>query len=121
MRIKVIFSNMKKKDICIDFDGVLNNYSGWQGNDYLADIKKGCLEFLKQLSINYNITILTTRDVTLVKDWLKKYNIYECIKSVTNQKIPAILYIDDRGLNFNGNYEELLSAINNFTPYWKKN
>lgn len=110
---------MKKKDICLDFDGVLNNYKGWKGEEFLSEMKDGCPEFLKQLSQTYNITILTSRNVSLVENWLKNYGVLGYIKAVTNKKIPAVLYIDDRALRFNGNYEELLSDIKEFTPYWK--
>lgn len=119
MRIKVIFSNMKKKDICIDFDGVLNNYKGWAGEENIAEIKTGCPEFLMQLSEIYNIHIFTVRNVSFVEEWLNKYKISKYIKSVTNKKIPAVLYIDDRALTFKGNYENLMEEIRNFKPYWQ--
>lgn len=111
--------NFMKKDICIDFDGVLNTYTHWQGEDYLFEMKDGCDEFLKKLSQTYNITILTTRKPHLVTKWLEKYNLQTYIKQVTNQKIPAIAYVDDRAIAFNGNYDKLFSDIINFVHYSK--
>ena len=35
-----------KKDICIDFDGVLNIYKGYDENN-LGQKREGCEEFLK--------------------------------------------------------------------------
>lgn len=52
--------------------------------------------------------------------WIKENRLDKYIKDVTNNKIPAFLYIDDRSINFNGNYEELICKINTFRPYWEK-
>lgn len=41
-------------------------------------------------------------------------------KDVTNIKIPAFLYIDDRAVCFNGNYKNTLEKVKNFNVYWKK-
>ncbi|MBR1424541.1 hypothetical protein IJ579_03150 [bacterium] len=110
----------KKKDICVDFDGVLNKYTGWKGEDELFDIREGCEEFLQKLYESYNITILTTRNPEKVQDWLKKYNVEKYIKQVTNKKVPAVLYVDDRGLQFNGNFNDTLNQIENFKTHYEK-
>ena len=42
------------------------------------------------------------------------------IKDVTNVKNPfASVIIDDRALNFDGNYSSLLEKVKEFKPYWK--
>ena len=38
---------------------------------------------------------------------------------ITNTKDLAWLYIDDRCLNFDGNYSRLKKQINNFKPWYK--
>ena len=111
---------MQKRDICVDFDGVLNTYTKWQGEDYLFDMKEGCAEFLEKLAQKYNITILTTRKPELVYEWLNKYNLQGYIKRVTDHKIPAVVYVDDRAVCFNGNYDEVYDNIINFVHYSKK-
>ncbi|MBD5401660.1 hypothetical protein HDR58_02505 [bacterium] len=110
---------MRKKTICIDFDGVLNNYNGWQGEDNLFEMKDGCDEFLNKVSKIYNITIFTTRKKSLVVEWLNKYKLSKYIENITDKKIPAEIYIDDRAVNFDGNYDNTYSSIKEFLPYWK--
>ena len=110
---------MKKKDICIDFDGVLNNYTGWQGEEHLASMREGCDVFLKELANDYRITIFTTRRIDLVEKWLINYNINEYVFNITDKKVPAYLYIDDRAICFRGNYTDIAEQIKSFQPYWK--
>lgn len=106
-----------KPNICIDFDGVLNNYCGWEGVDKLSTPKEGAKWFLEELSKDYTVTIFTTRDTVRVKNWMKKYNMY--YDNITNVKRGAFCYVDDRGLTFNGNYEEILEKISNFKAWWE--
>lgn len=112
--------NMRKKDICIDFDGVLNTYTGWQGENELFEMREGCDRFLAQVSEIYNVIIFTTRNADLIWLWLKKYNLEKFVKQVTNIKIPAEIYLDDRAINFEGDFDKIISEISNFIPHWKK-
>ena len=61
---------MFKKDICVDFDGVLNIYEKYDENN-LGLIRPGCAEFLKTLSEKYKVTIMTCRNCSKVEKWLK--------------------------------------------------
>ena len=50
----------------------------------------------------------------------KQNKIDHLIKDVTNVKNPfASVIIDDRALNFDGNYSSLLEKVKEFKPYWK--
>lgn len=107
-----------KKKIFIDFDGVINDYHGWQ-NGTMPAPKEGALEFVKELSANYELCIFTSRNCEEVLKWLENHHFKKYIKTVTNQKEPAHIYIDDRGIRFDGDYQKLSSEINEFSPYWK--
>lgn len=109
-----------KRTIMIDLDGVLDNYSKFDENE-IPEIRQGAKDFVKTLysTGKYDLILFTTRSPKLALNWLIKNNIDKYFKDVTNVKIPAYIYIDDRGLKFNGNYEETLKQIENFKTYWK--
>lgn len=109
----------KTKKIFIDFDGVINDYKGWKGEDNLFLPKKGILKFLEWLSQTSEITIFTTRDTLKVSQWLEKHNLRQYIADITNVKRPAHIYIDDRGLKFNGNFNLLKTQIEGYKVYWE--
>ena len=110
---------MYKKTILIDLDGVLNEYTGNYDPDYIPPIRSGAFELLENLSGKYDLRIFTTRNRKLVEKWLFSYKIQGFIKSITNEKVPAWLIIDDRCIKFSGSYHDLLNQIENFKPWYK--
>lgn len=108
---------MIKKTICVDFDEVLNEYDGYEEGN-LGEPLTGSKEFIKELRKKYKVVILTSRPKEQVIDWLND-NGFPSMK-VTNRKIPAVAYIDNRAIQFNGNYKEVISQLKNFEPYWAK-
>lgn len=108
-----------KPVIALDFDGVLNNYCGWKGENQLYE-PLPCLEdFLKELNKEYTVIIFTCRTVSKVYTWLEQYGLREYIKVVTETKPKAHIYVDDRALKFEGNYLETLNQINKFKTWWE--
>lgn len=109
-----------KKTLMIDLDGVLNNYTKYEEN-YIPDIKQGAKEFLEKLynSGKYELVLFTTRDLKLVKKWLLKVKIKKYFKEITNIKKPAHIYIDDRALRFDGDYDKTLGEIEKFKVHWE--
>ena len=112
---------MHKKTLMIDLDGVLNNYSKYEEN-YIPEIKQGAKKFLEKLykSDKYELILFTTRKIELAQKWLENKNIACYFKEITNIKKPAYIYIDDRALKFEGDYDKTLNEIENFKIYWKK-
>jgi hypothetical protein len=39
---------------------------------------------------------------------------------ITNRKVGAVAYIDDRGLRFEGSYEKVLYELRNFKTHWQE-
>ena len=110
---------MFKKKILIDFDGVLNQYEKFDEN-VIPPVKEGAKEFLEQLNNDETeLYLFTTRNLLLASKWLIENNLDKYFKDVTNIKIPAYLYIDDRCICFDGNYDKTLEKINNFKVYQK--
>ncbi|MBQ8051645.1 MAG: hypothetical protein IJ197_08770 [Bacteroidaceae bacterium] len=118
---------MAKKTICIDFDGVLADYSeGFQGKDVFGEMIPNADIATKVLKNNgWTIIVYTTRPVTdALKDWLKENKItYDHINENpdqpkdTSEKLMADIYLDDRAMCFRGTWNEwAVREIAEFTP-----
>lgn len=104
--------------ICIDFNGVLDTYTGFTGGMYPP--RQGALEFLKVLKgLGLSIVILTSCNVIDVYKWLEETGMSSYVSGVTDRKIPAIIYLDDRGITFNGNFDDALRDILKFKAHWE--
>jgi len=119
--VKGINTQMHKKTLMIDLDGVLNEYDGKFNENIIPNLRAGAAEFLNKLcSLNkYELVLFTTRPEKLASKWLKDNGINHYFKEITNIKKPASIYIDDRALKFNGDYNKTLDEIENFKVYWK--
>ena len=116
------------KTVVFDFDGVIHSYtSGWKGIDIIPDEPvEGIENALKEIhEAGYEVAIVSTRcssnlGADAIKCWLNKYNLFKYIDIICKEKPPAIVYIDDRAICFDGRPEKLLSKIENFVPWNKK-
>lgn len=108
-----------KKVLLIDLDGVLNEYRGDFDKDFIPPIKSGAKDFIKELAKTYELRLFTTRNNLLASKWLVENKLDEFFTEVTDKKELAWLQIDDRCVNFDGNYEHLLKSIEKFKPWYK--
>jgi len=99
----------RKSVIAFDFDGVIHRYSKkWYDGTIYDEPIKGSQEALRQLSNKYKVVIVTSRTpIKDIKQWLSFWDFDEY--EVTNQKIPALAYIDDRAIRFEGNWDTILN------------
>lgn len=111
---------MIKKTILFDLDGVLNTYDGRYDENYIPPIKDGAYKLIKDLSKKFRIVIFTTRNSLIASKWVIENSLIDFVENVTNIKEPAYLIIDDRCINFNGDYEDLKNRIENFQVWYKK-
>jgi len=98
----------------------LNTYHGNYNPYVISPPKEGVHEFLKNLSEHFDIDIFTPRDKNLVVAWLKEHGLYKYINDVTNIKNKySTVTLDDRAINFDGNFLTAYKKILDFEPYWK--
>ena len=109
-----------KKTILFDLDGVLNTYDGIFDKNFIPPVKDGAYELIKELSANYRIVIFTTRNSLIASKWIIENGMDEYVENVTNVKEPAYLIIDDRCINFDGDFNKLREIIKNFEVWYKK-
>lgn len=108
-----------KRVLLIDLDGVLNTYTGNFDENFIPPIKDGAVDFLRNLSEEYEIKLFTTRNRILAAKWIFENHIDSYISDITNVKDLAYLYIDDRCLNFDGDYSSMSQKIDNFKVWYK--
>lgn len=111
--------------VCVDFDGTLHPWVGMF--DYPEPIEGGP-EFMRGLKAKgYTVVIFTSRlsmrwlmshyggslaaanngrraHLLYITDWCNRHDIP--FDDITAEKIPAIAYIDDKAIGFDGNWEE---------------
>ena len=102
----------EKKNLAIDFDGVIHEFHGWGDGTCYGDPLPGALDAIKLLSKDHNIIIFTAKarpdrplvngqtGKQLVTAWLKKYDVLHYIDYVTHEKPRALCYIDDKAVRF---------------------
>lgn len=113
---------MAKPILVLDFDGVIHSYqTGWAGPTIISDPPvDGALEFIIDASQYFTIAIYSSRTkelggVSAMYEWLKdywieygygepgKWAIFNAIQW-PEQKPAAFLTIDDRAIQFNGQW-----------------
>ena len=116
------------RTVVFDFDGVIHSYtSGWKGETNIPDPPvPGIQEALKEIhDAGYEVVVVSTRCKTVlgrmaIENWLDMYGMTQEVDKVCKEKPPAIAYIDDRAICFDGHPETLLKKIQNFQPWYKK-
>lgn len=98
--------------IAIDFDGVVNSYSsGWTDGRLPDPPNPGAFDFIRALRrAGHTVVIHTTRAgdgaaIGQIQQWLRLHGLEETHVQaivITSRKVPARLYIDDRGFRFVG-------------------
>lgn len=129
-------------DICLDFDGVIHAYNTeWQGATIIPDPPvEGAIEALyTYLDAGLTLAILSVRSalpggIQAMREWLGKHDLeYRdqnkipiTVRTLNDQiimpdhKPAAKIYIDDRGLRFEGTFPTPDELRTLYTPWNKK-
>ena len=112
------------KNIAVDFDGVIHTFDkGWFDGTCYGKPIEGSLDALEKLSEKWNIVIFTAKGrpdrplvngktgIELVWEWLEKYDVAKYVDDVTWEKPRAEYYIDDKGVHFDNNWDEILEEV----------
>ena len=106
--------------VCVDLDGVLNLYDGWKGADYFHPPRPGASDFLRALgSQGYRVIVFTIRWAEHVEQWLDLYGLRSFVAEVTDKKPVAHVYLDDRAICFQGDFDQALRQICEFKAHWE--
>jgi hypothetical protein len=116
------------RTVAVDFDGVIHGYSrGWQDGTIYDEPVPGAFDALRTLMADYAVVIHTTRDPWPVAQWVEERSKIPTVVEldvghkrefwddqgqilVTRFKLPAVAYIDDRGIRFL-NWEQALTDL----------
>ena len=114
-----------KYTVVLDFDGVIHSYSsGWRGKTCIPDLPvPGIREEIYKMRQIYRVVVVSTRCDTqdgmdAVKAYLKQNGIE--VDAVMKEKPPAVAYVDDRAICFDGQADGLLKKIVDFKPWTDK-
>lgn len=106
------------KCVVFDFDGVIHRYrEGWKDGSIYDEANEQVVELIQHILAerdDYSVCICSTRDPEQIVKWahdkhlfparvihddVKFWNDGDCV-GVTNRKLPAVLYIDDRAYRY---------------------
>ena len=112
-----------KRTIVFDFDGVIHSYtSGWQGIDIIPDKPTdGIQDVIDELrNKGYEVIIVSTRcveekGIKAIQNYLKENDIV--VDDIMAHKPPALVYVDDRAITFDGKTSTLVEKICTFKPW----
>lgn len=110
---------MTLRTVAVDFDGVIHSYSsGWTGYEPKDDPEPGALGFILGLQAQgYEVVIMSARahneeGVKQTEEWLKRHGFPNL--RVTNEKVTAVAYVDDRAVPYttgSGDWESATRRI----------
>lgn len=122
-----------QRTICLDFDGCINDYKGGWINETTIHSQDepvpGAFEFIRQLVKDgwivqiFSVRCNTIRGYLAIKLWLQRFGMeQELIDDLGFKpgKPPAHAYIDDRAIQFKGDWDKTSAELTAFKPWYYK-
>ena len=117
----------KPRYACVDLDGTIADYAGWRGPDHFGAPLPGVRQALTTLrEQGWVLIIFTTRgDRDRVRGYLERHAIpFDFINENPDQppgtysgKPFAHVYVDDRAVQFKGDWPATLAEVLAFEPW----
>lgn len=112
--------------VVFDFDGVIHSYtSGWKGVDNIPDPPvPGIRDAIAEIrAAGYRVVVVSTRcsepdGLVAIRKFMDENNIL--VDDISAHKPPALVYIDDRAICFDGHPETLFHKVRRFKPWYQK-
>ncbi len=99
-----------RPDLYIDFDDTIHDTKNVSEGHKMGQPTAGAVNAVRYLSRSYRIIVFTVRgDQPYIKDWLRHFNIP--FDAVTNVKGPAVAYVDDKAVHFDGNWNRVIQEV----------
>jgi hypothetical protein len=106
--------------VCVDFNGVLDSYTGWVDAAHFDPPRPGARAFLEALrSRGFDVVVFTTRYADDVRAWLRQHGLDGLVSAVTDRKPAAHVFVDDRAVCFRGDFDTTLREIDTFAAHWE--
>lgn len=112
-----------KKLVCLDFDGVLYPNLKYYGTSVLKGAPiQGALAFVLELKKSYDVVVHSARceeraGQAAVQEFLNEFGFGV---EVVKDKPHAFVYVDDRAIQFKGDFDRTLADISEFTQWQEK-
>ena len=137
-RAAILENDMSKPTICIDFDGVVHSYEkGWQDGAIYGEVVLGFFEWVERVRYQFKLVIYSSRSktdegVTAMALWLheqrnkwikeggSRHSVEPLSIEFTREKPAAFLTIDDRAIQFRGDWNDpalTAEAMRAFKPW----
>tara|TARA_R100001443_G_scaffold112828_1_gene126844 strand:- start:8228 stop:9217 length:990 start_codon:yes stop_codon:yes gene_type:complete len=110
--------------LAIDFDGVIHTFDkGWHDGTCYGDPIEGSLEAIEELAKYWRIIVFSAKvkpdrplvngksGYELVDEWLINHGIRDLIDEITFEKPRADYYIDDKAIEFKGDWSEIIRRL----------
>jgi hypothetical protein len=100
--------------VALDFDGVIHNIRNIPAGRKMGTPNPGTKEAVTKIYDKHSVIVHTVRatgpaQIKAVQDWLDYFDIpYD---EVTNIKPNADFFVDDRAIEFRGDWKEVLGRI----------
>jgi hypothetical protein len=106
--------------VCVDLNGVLDLYRGWRSPEHWDPPRAGAGEFLRSLrDRGFRVVVFTTRYRDDARSWLDRHGLLAWVDEVTDKKPAAHVFVDDRAVCFQGDFEETLEQVLAFRAHWE--